>query len=109
MGEDSTVYVRHLYDCIGGIKDYVQEGKEAFFRDRKTQDAVIRNLESIYWSDEDEAFIAEVPELPGCMAHGDTHERALQSANEAIQLWVATAKEFGDPVPQPKGRRLMFA
>lgn len=63
----------------------------------------------IYWSDEDQAYVAEVPELPGCMAHGDTHESALASANEAIQLWIDTAREFGDPVPEPKGQRLMLA
>ncbi|MDQ5845029.1 MAG: type II toxin-antitoxin system HicB family antitoxin [Acidobacteriota bacterium] len=63
----------------------------------------------IYWSNEDEIYVAEVPELPGCMAHGDTHEAALANANEAIELWIETAKEFGDPVPQPKGQRLMLA
>ena len=63
----------------------------------------------IYWSDEDKAFVAEVPELPGCSAHGDTYEKALGSAKQAIQLWIDTAKEFGDPIPQPKGRRLKFA
>ena len=63
----------------------------------------------IYWSDEDQAFIAEVPELPGCMAHADTQDNALRHVNEAIELWIATAKEFGDPVPTPKGRRLMLA
>lgn len=42
----------------------------------------------LYWSDEDQSYIAEIPELPGCMAHGDTHEAALASANEAIQLWI---------------------
>jgi predicted RNase H-like HicB family nuclease len=63
----------------------------------------------IYWSDEDQTFIAEVPELPGCIAHGDTQDNALRQANEAIELWIATAKEFGDPVPMPKGRRLMLA
>jgi len=63
----------------------------------------------IYCSEEDEAFVAEVPELPGCAAHGDTQEAALASAQEAIGLWIETAKEFGDPVPQPKGRRLIFA
>lgn len=63
----------------------------------------------LYWSEEDQAFIAEVPELPGCMAHGDTQEAALSSTREAIRLWIDTAKEFGDPVPQPKGRRLMLA
>lgn len=63
----------------------------------------------IYWSDEDNAFIAEAPELPGCMAHGSTHESALQHIKEAMQLWLDTAREFGDPIPEPKGRRLMFA
>jgi predicted RNase H-like HicB family nuclease len=63
----------------------------------------------IYWSDEDQAFIAEAPELPGCCAHGATQEAALASAQEAIRLWIDTAREFGDPVPKPKGRRLIFA
>jgi predicted RNase H-like HicB family nuclease len=63
----------------------------------------------IYWSNEDQVFIAEVPELPGCMTHGDTQESALSQANEAIQLWIDTAKEFGHPVPEPKGERLMLA
>jgi predicted RNase H-like HicB family nuclease len=63
----------------------------------------------VYWSDEDGAFVAEVPELPGCMAHGDTQEGALANVKEAIQLWVDTAREFGDPIPEPKGKRLMFA
>jgi predicted RNase H-like HicB family nuclease len=63
----------------------------------------------IYWSNEDQVFVAEVPELPGCIAHGDTSESALENANQAIQLWIDTAKEFGDPVPEPKGERLMLA
>jgi predicted RNase H-like HicB family nuclease len=63
----------------------------------------------IYWSNEDEVFIAEVPELPGCMAHGDTEESAIQNIKEAMQLWIDTAREFGDPIPEPKGRRLMYA
>ena len=63
----------------------------------------------IYWSDEDRVFVAEVPELPGCMAHGDTEESALGNVKESIRLWIDTAREFGDPVPRPKGRRLMYA
>ena len=63
----------------------------------------------IYWSDEDEAFIAEVPELPGCMAHGGTQQEALSNACDAIELWLDTAREFGDPIPEPKGQRLMYA
>ncbi len=63
----------------------------------------------LYWSSEDQVFVAEVPELLGCMAHGDTQEIALKNAKEAVQLWIDTAREFGDPVPEPKGRRLMLA
>lgn len=63
----------------------------------------------IYWSEEDQSFIADVPELPGCMAHGASPDKALSNVQEAIQLWVDTAYEFGDPIPEPKGRRLMYA
>ena len=63
----------------------------------------------IYWSDEDDLYVAEVPELPGCAAHGDTNEEALQSINEAMALWLDTAREFGNPIPEPKGHRLMMA
>jgi predicted RNase H-like HicB family nuclease len=63
----------------------------------------------IHWSNEDDAFIALVPELPGCMAHGDTQEAALANVGEAVTLWLETAREFGDPIPEPKGRRLQFA
>lgn len=63
----------------------------------------------IYWSQEDGVFIAEVPELLGCTAHGDTPEAALANAQQAIELWIETARGFGDPVPEPKGRRLQFA
>lgn len=63
----------------------------------------------IFWSAEDSVFVAEMPELPGCMAHGATQEEALANAKQAAQLWVDTATEFGDPIPEPKGRRLIFA
>ncbi len=63
----------------------------------------------IYWSAEDTAFIAEVPELPGCTAHGSSQEEALANAKDAVRLWLDTAREFGDPIPAPKGRRLIFA
>lgn len=63
----------------------------------------------IFWSDEDQAFVADVPELPGCMAHGDSHAAALANAQQAIALWVETAREDGRAVPEPKGRRLMYA
>jgi predicted RNase H-like HicB family nuclease len=63
----------------------------------------------IYWSQEDTAFIAEVPELPGCIAHGSTQLEALENVNQAIELWLDTAREFNDPIPEPKGRRLLYA
>ena len=63
----------------------------------------------VSWSAEDQAYIAEVPELLGCMAHGDSYESALANAREAIQLWLDTAREFGDPIPVAKGRRLLSA
>jgi predicted RNase H-like HicB family nuclease len=59
----------------------------------------------IYWSAEDQIFIAEVPELPGCMTHGDTQASARANAYEAIQSWIDTANEFGDPIPEPKRER----
>ena len=63
----------------------------------------------IYWSDEDQIYIAEVPELPGCIAHGDTREEALKEAGEAMQLWLDTAREMGRKIPKPKGRKLVYA
>ncbi len=63
----------------------------------------------IYWSDEDKIYVSDVPELPGCTAHGASYDEALVNAQEAIQLWIDTANEFGDPVPEPKGHRLLFA
>jgi len=56
----------------------------------------------IYWSNEDQAFIVDVPELPGCMAHGPTPNEALANAQEAMALWLDTASEFGDPIPEPR-------
>jgi predicted RNase H-like HicB family nuclease len=70
--------------------------------------AMIRYEIILYWSDEDEAFIAEVPELPGCMADGATYQEALTNAEVVIQEWIETARELGRPIPQPKGR-LMYA
>ena len=63
----------------------------------------------IFWSDEDQCFVADVPELPGCMAHGDSYEAALSSAREAVELWLDTARELEREIPRPKGRRLAFA
>lgn len=62
----------------------------------------------IYWSTQDGAYIAEVPELPGCMADGQTYAEALANAEVIIQEWIDTARELGRPIPQPKGK-LMYA
>ncbi len=61
-----------------------------------------------YWSEEDQAFIAEVPELPGCAADGKTYREALANVEVIIREWLETAKELGRPIPPPKGR-LVFA
>jgi predicted RNase H-like HicB family nuclease len=62
----------------------------------------------IYWSEEDQAFIAEIPELPGCMADGSTYQEALTNAEVVMQEWIETAQELGRQIPEPKGR-LLFA
>ena len=62
----------------------------------------------IYWSEEDQAFVAEVPELPGCAADGKTYQDALANVEVIIQEWIESAKELGRPIPAPKGR-LVFA
>lgn len=62
----------------------------------------------IYWSDEDSAYIVEVPELPGCMADGKTYYEAIDNAQVVIKEWIETAKEIGRIIPKPKGR-LLFA
>ena len=63
----------------------------------------------LYWSNEDRAYVAEVPELPGCMAHGDDQETALRNINDAVRFRIDVSRELGHPVPEPKGERLMFA
>ena len=63
----------------------------------------------IYWSDEDNAYLVEVPELPGCMADGETYAEALANAETVMGMWIETARELGREIPTPKGRRLMFA
>ena len=63
----------------------------------------------MYWDKQDNIYIADVPELPGCSAHGSSYNEALSNAEEAIQLWIDTANEFGDYIPEPKGYKLMYA
>ena len=58
----------------------------------------------IYWSDADQAFIAEVPELPGCAADGATYQKTLSNAEVIVREWIEMAKELGRPVPEPQGR-----
>ncbi len=62
----------------------------------------------IYWSDEDQAYIAEAPELPGCAADGATYQEAVANVEVIIKEWIETARELGRSIPQPKGR-LVFA
>jgi predicted RNase H-like HicB family nuclease len=58
----------------------------------------------IYWSDEDQSFVVEVPELPGCMADGSTYREAVANAERVIEEWIQTAKELGREIPVPRGR-----
>lgn len=58
----------------------------------------------LHWSKEDEAFLAEVPELPGCAADGESYQEALQNVEIIMQEWIETARELGRPIPQPKQR-----
>ncbi len=62
----------------------------------------------IYWSTDDNAFVVEVPELPGCMADGNTYQEAVTNAEQVIQEWIETARSLGRDIPTPKGR-LLFA
>ncbi|MDQ3373091.1 MAG: type II toxin-antitoxin system HicB family antitoxin [Acidobacteriota bacterium] len=60
----------------------------------------------IYWDNQDKNFVAEVPELAGCVAHGKNQIDAVKNVNDAIELWLETAQEFGDEIPKPKQRKL---
>jgi predicted RNase H-like HicB family nuclease len=60
----------------------------------------------LYWSGEDQSFLAEVPELPGCAADGPTRQEALANVEVVIAEWIEAAREIGRPIPEPKGRRL---
>lgn len=63
----------------------------------------------IYWSNEDNSYIAEVPELSGCMADGSSYQEALSNAEQVIKEWIETAKDLGRSIPEPKGHRLLYA
>jgi predicted RNase H-like HicB family nuclease len=69
---------------------------------------MIRYEVILYWSEEDQAFIAEVPELPGCAADGATYQEALANAEIVIREWIETARDLGRAIPEPKGR-LIYA
>ena len=61
----------------------------------------------IWWSTEDNAYVVDVPELPGCMAHGSTRQAAIKNAEDAIKFWIKTAKDDGTEIPAPRGRLLV--
>ena len=63
----------------------------------------------IYWNEIDKLFVVEIPELLGCIIHGATKEEALSNSIEAVELWIETAKEDGIDIPEPRGRKLMYA
>jgi len=61
----------------------------------------------IWWSVDDNAYVVDVPELPGCMAHGATRQTAIKNAEDAVKFWIKTAKDDGKEIPQPRGRLLV--
>ncbi len=61
----------------------------------------------LWWSTEDDAYVVDVPELPGCMTHGGTRQTAIKNAEDAIKFWIKTAKDDGKEIPQPRGRLLV--
>ena len=65
---------------------------------------MLRNKPIIFWSEEDQSFIVDVPELPGCMADGKNYEEAIKNAQVVIKEWIETAESLGRDIPQPKGR-----
>ena len=60
----------------------------------------------IFWENEDEVFVADVPDLPGCMAHGKTRLEAVENVKDAIDLWLETARDYGDEIPQPRQHQM---
>ncbi len=62
----------------------------------------------LWWEEADNCYVAEVPELPGCMAHGDSEEQALKEIKIAIELWIETAQANNEPIPKPKGKKLIY-
>lgn len=67
----------------------------------------MKNYEiTLWWSEDDRLFVAEIPELPGCIAHGSTREDALAAVGEAMELWIASAVTAGEAVPQPRRREV---
>lgn len=98
MTKDRSIYLRHVYDCIQRIKEYVQEGQEAFYRDRKTQDAVIRNLEVIGRAVKDlgtEKLLASDPGVPWGQVAGARNILAHQYLGVDIRLvWNIVEKDL---------------
>ncbi|MGQ0541304.1 MAG: type II toxin-antitoxin system HicB family antitoxin [Blastocatellia bacterium] len=60
----------------------------------------------VYWENDDQVYVAKVPDLPGCVAHGKTPTKAVENVAQAISLWIETAREFGDEIPQPRQHQL---
>ncbi len=104
--------------CNEAINYFVQQSEETGIPFQTLVNAVLMNYagvgkaeeplykyeRNIYWSEQDNAFIAEVPELPGCVTDGKTVEEAVKNVEEEIGIWMETAKEMGWEIPQPKAR-----
>jgi len=89
-----------------GFIERVRGSHHIFFKEGITE--MYKYEVIVWWSEKDQAYIAEVPELPGCMSDGDTYEEALKNVQLIISEWIETAKELGREIPEPKGK-LMYA
>lgn len=108
--KDAIAELLNLQPNGGKAKPYqVKQVRQVIVKYKLAEKKMMPKYEVIiYWSEEDEAFIAEVPELPGCAANGPTYKEALANVEIVIQEWIDTAKELGRPIPKSKGR-LVFA
>lgn len=92
------------------IRDVSDTVSQSYHLELSSCRGIMQQYEIIlYRGNEDKVFVAKVPELPGSMAHRKTPEKASKNVDQAIELCIDTAKEFGDSIPEPKGRRLMLA
>jgi predicted RNase H-like HicB family nuclease len=103
-----SISIRPYLQHILTETQYLVDQTQGLEKEKPQMSDDVRYEIILYWSEEDQAIIAEVPELPGCAADGATYQEALANVQAIIAEWIETAQELGRAIPQPKGR-LMFA